>query len=132
MTTEEKRMSLLTKCAKQVCNTSCPLHMAGIKCGEGTSFMKKVNGKWDMPDALIEKAYSLMFEAKHTKRKNEDSNFHGCPFNHTLQCDSPETKCERCGWNPEEHERRKKRLKFLFESQHRNSRYFVHLRLRRK
>lgn len=131
MTTEEKRMKLLVQCAGHPCTSKCPLYNAGIKCGEGTSFLKKIDDKYDMPDKTIEKAYDLMFgEKKPVKKTAESMTVHACPFSSGLICGDTESKCASCGWNPAVDAKRKARLKYLFETPARNG--LRYLRLKRK
>lgn len=126
MTTEEKRMKLLVQCASNPCTKKCPLYTAGIKCGEGTSFLKKNGEKYDMPDKTIEKAYDLMFGEKKPVRKEVKQEVkkesqptmtvHACPFASGIICGDTESKCASCGWNPAVAAKRKARLKHLFET----------------
>ena len=61
MTTLEKRHALVDYCEGKTC-TGCALELPVCRCGCGTHFLVKVDGKFTMTDDEIDAAYERVFE----------------------------------------------------------------------
>lgn len=61
MTTLEKRHALVDYCDSKTCS-GCILESPVCRCGCGTHFLAKVDGKFTMTDDEIDSAYARVFE----------------------------------------------------------------------
>ena len=63
MTVEEKRKKLSEFCELHSC-TACILRMPVCRCGCDTTFLKKIDNRYEMSDGEIEAAYAVVFPKK--------------------------------------------------------------------